>query len=331
MNNRWESTLVSKALLVYASCIVFYNGGVNMRIVIAGGSGLIGQKMTELLINAGHEVIVLSRNAKQAEGAISYVQWLQEGSLPEKEIGHADVFINLAGVSINDGRWTSEHQKQINESRMAATDELLRIISALPTKPSVLVNASAIGIYPASDDSVYTEQSNEVAKDFLAQTVYDWEQKAKGVESEGTRAVFMRFGVVLSKDGGALPLMTLPYKLFVGGRVGSGRQWVSWVHIDDVARAIVFVIENDKINGPVNVTSPSPARMNEFGQTIGSVLQRPHWLPVPSLAMRIVLGKKSTLVLEGQYVVPERLIDNGFEFVYPTLQSALQSLFYKNV
>lgn len=301
-----------------------------MRIVIAGGSGLIGQKLTELLLKAGHEIIVLSRNAKQGEGLVSYVQWLQKGSFPEKEIGHAEVFINLAGVSINDGRWTDKHQKQIYESRMTATDELLRINSALPTKPSVLVNASAIGIYPTSEDVVYTEESKEVAQDFLAQTVADWEQKAKSVEVEGTRAVFMRFGVVLSNGGGALPLMALPYKLFVGGTVGTGQQWVSWVHIDDVARAFAFVIENDKISGPVNVTSPFPVRMKHFGQTVGSVMHRPHWLPVPSFAMRVALGKKSFLVLKGQHVSPEVLTENGFKFLFPTLNSALKNLLYKD-
>ena len=147
-------------------------------------------------------------------------------------------------MSINEGRWTAEHRKQIYDSRMEATDELLRIISALQTKPAVLVNASAIGIYPASEDNVYTEESTDVADDFLGQTVTDWEKKAASVESEGIRAVFMRFGVILGKEGGALPLMVLPYKLFAGGTVGSGNQWMSWVHVEDVARAIAFAIEN---------------------------------------------------------------------------------------
>ena len=302
-----------------------------MKIVIAGGSGLIGQKLTEFLLEAGHKIVILSRNAKTSEGKISYVKWLQDGTFPEKEIGHADAIINLAGVSINDGRWTSQHQKLIYESRMTATDELLRIITALSVKPSVLVNASAIGIYPASENTIYTEKSVEVATDFLAKTVYDWERKALGVEADGIRTVVMRFGVVLSNGGGALPLMTLPYKLFAGGTVGTGEQWLSWVHEDDVARAIAFAVENVNIHGPVNVTSPFPKRMKYFGQTIGSVLRRPHWFPVPSFVMKLALGEKSMLVLKGQHVLPEVLLDNGFQFSFPSLDLALADLFNKNV
>lgn len=297
-----------------------------MKIVIAGGSGFIGRKLTSALLHEGHEIIILSRTAKKGKENLSYVKWLQQGSSPEQEIGFADVFINLAGVSINDGRWTAKHQKRIYESRMIATDELLRIISVLPEKPSILVNASAIGIYPASESAIHTEKSVEVADDFLAKTVHDWEQKAARVKSEEIRAVFMRFGVVLGSEGGALPLMSMPYKLFVGGTVGSGKQWMSWVHIDDLVRAIVFVLHRKNISGPVNVSSPFPKRMKEFGQTIGTVLHRPHWLPMPSFAMTLILGKKSALVLEGQQVVPKILLDANFKFLYPTLEAALKNL-----
>ncbi|MBY0148204.1 TIGR01777 family oxidoreductase [Neobacillus niacini] len=300
-----------------------------MRIVIAGGSGFIGRKLTELLHAQGHSVVILTREAKKSDGNIAYVQWLSEGSSPEKDIGYADAFINLAGVSINEGRWSRMHQKQIYDSRMTATDELLRIISLLPEKPAVLVNASAIGIYPASETSIYTENSTERANDFLGKTVSDWENKAKQVEEQSVRAVFMRFGVVLGNEGGALPLMALPYRLFVGGKVGSGEQWVSWVHVTDVVRAILYVLNNDTLRGPVNVTSPSPLQMNDFGKTIGAVLHRPHWMPVPSLAMKMVLGQKSALVLEGQHVVPQVLQQVGFEFMFPTLHSALEDLFLR--
>jgi uncharacterized protein len=301
-----------------------------MKIVIAGGSGFIGQKVMELLAAKGHKVVILTRKKRRPSEKIEYVRWLEEGSAPEKEIGYADAFINLAGVSINDGRWSKSHQKQIYESRMTATDELLRIISLLPEKPAVLVNASAIGIYPASIENVYTENSLETATDFLGKTVYNWENKAKQVEDHSIRVVFMRFGVVLGKEGGALPLMALPYRLFVGGKVGSGQQWVSWVHVTDVVRSIYFAICNDKLSGPVNVTSPSPLQMSDFGKTIGTVLHRPHWMPVPSFAMKMVLGQKSTLVLEGQNVVPRVLQESGFEFKFPTLRPALEDLLLKN-
>jgi uncharacterized protein len=301
-----------------------------MRIVIAGGSGFIGKKLTDMLLSEGHNLVILTRGERESSEKVQYVRWLAKGASPEKEIRHADAFINLAGVSINDGRWGENHQKQIYESRMTATDELLRIISSLPKKPSVLVNASAIGIYPASVQTAYTEDSTERTNEFLGKTVRDWEDKAKRVEEHSVRAVFMRFGVVLGKEGGALPLMALPYRLFVGGKVGSGEQWVSWVHIMDVVRSIVFALKTDTLRGPVNVTSPSPIQMDEFGKTIGSVLHRPHWITVPSFAMKMVLGKKSALVLEGQQVVPQVLLLEGFEFKFPTLRSALEDLLTRN-
>jgi len=300
-----------------------------MKIVIAGGSGFIGQKLTDILLSEGHKIIILTRKDKLPSGDVLYVKWIEEGTSPENEIRNADVFINLAGVSINDGRWNANHQKQIYDSRMKATDELLRIITSLPEKPSVLINASAIGIYPSSINSVYTEDSLETSNDFLGKTVRDWEDKAKQVEAYSIRPVFIRFGVVLGKEGGALPLMALPYKLFAGGTVGSGEQWVSWVHVEDVVRAIAFAIKNDKLRGPVNVTSPSPIKMKDFGKTIGSVLHRPHWLPVPSFSMKIVLGQKSALVLEGQHVIPKLLMEEGFEFKFPSLKSALEDLLIK--
>jgi uncharacterized protein len=302
-----------------------------MKIVLAGGSGLIGQKVTEVFREAGHQVVVLTRKNMMDDQHISYVEWLHEGLVPEEAIGYADAFINLAGVSINDGRWSENHQRQIYESRMTATDELLRIIRALPETPSILINASAIGIYPADDYRLYSEQSVEVANDFLGKTVHDWEQKALSAEKDGLRVVCARFGVVLSRDGGAFPLMALPYKLYAGGTVGTGKQWVSWVHINDVARAILFAVENKKLSGPVNVTAPSPKRMKEFGQTLGAVLRRPHWIPAPSLAMKLALGKKSALVLTGQHVTPESLLESNFEFSFPTLESALENLLTQNV
>lgn len=297
-----------------------------MKIVIAGGSGFIGRKLTDFLINKGHKVVILTRKHQQALGNVSYVEWLEKGTKPEKELGYVDVVINLAGVSINRGRWTAKHKKEIYESRMTATEELIRIIETMSEKPSVLINASAIGIYPASQNNVYTEDSSEAAKDFLGLTVYDWEKKAKQVEGLGIRAIFMRFGVVLGNDGGALPLITFPYKFFVGGTIGSGAQWVSWVHVMDVVRAIDFVMEKSELHGPVNVTAPLPIKMKDFGKEIGSVLHRPHWLSVPSFILKWVLGEKSTLVLEGQYVVPNVLKKEGFEFMYPSLTMALKNL-----
>lgn len=299
-----------------------------MKIVIAGGSGFVGKQLTNLLLQNHHEVIILTRQRKKSNGAIQYVQWLDEHANPVAEIGSADVIINLAGVSINDGRWTKQHQEAIYNSRMEATHELLSIVAQLTNKPSTWINASAIGIYPASTSAVYTENSLETADDFLATTVRDWETTAKQAEQYGIRTAFMRFGVILGKNEGALPLMTLPYHFFVGGKVGSGDQWVSWVHVEDVAKAIDFVMNHASITGPVNVTSPFPKRMKYFGKTIGTVLHRPHWLPVPSIAMKLALGKKSDLVLTGQYVKPDVLLENGFTFSFPALDHALKNIYF---
>lgn len=297
-----------------------------MKVVIAGGTGFIGQTITDLLLAQGHEVIILSRKNNADESSVQYVSWLTEGANPEKEIKQADAFINLAGVSINDGRWTKEHQRQIYESRMTATNELIRIISNLQQKPSVYLNASAIGIYPTSETVIYTEDSKAVADDVLGKTVHDWEQKAATLNDLGIRTAYMRFGVVLGQDEGALPLMVLPYKFFIGGKVGSGRQWVSWIHVQDVANAALHLLENNEIHGAVNFTAPFPLRMNDFGKTIGTTLQRPHWIPAPSFMMKAALGKKSALVLEGQYVSSEKLVSSGFEFEFPTLSAALDNL-----
>jgi uncharacterized protein (TIGR01777 family) len=297
-----------------------------MKVVIAGGSGFVGRYITKLLLKYHHEIIILSRNQKADTENVKYVLWLQKGASPEKEIGEADVFINLAGVSINDGRWTERHQKMILESRMEATDELIRIIGKLDQKPSVFINASAIGIYPVSETEIYTEDSSEVATDFLGKTVSEWEKRAASLTELGIRTVFTRFGLILGKDEGALPLMVLPYKIFVGGKVGNGRQWISWVHVEDVARAVAHIMQNDQFKGPVNVTAPFPVRMDEFGKMIGATLHKPHWFPVPSPLMKLALGKKSSLVLEGQYVTPEKLLANGFEFDFPILSLALDNL-----
>lgn len=306
---------------------------VNMNIVIAGGSGLIGRHLTEFLVQQGHQVTILTRRIPASTSAIagvSYVSWLNEGAeAPEKHLPNIDAIINLAGVSINDGRWTKQHQQRIYNSRMVATDELIRIVAMLTHKPSVWINASAIGIYPASLEAEYTEQAIERAQDFLGRTVHDWENKANKAEQFGIRTVMMRLGVVLSRDGGALPLMSLPYRLFAGGTMGSGKQPVSWIHIHDVVRAFSFALENDQMKGPVNMTAPSPVSMREFGQMVGKVLKRPHWFPVPSLLMKIVLGEKSQLVLEGQKVIPQVLLDQQFEFSFPTLDAALVDLLAK--
>lgn len=298
-----------------------------MKIAITGGTGFVGKELTNLLLSEGHQVYILTRSNKKSDSAITYVQWMTKGAKPEDHLQGIDAIVNLAGTSINDGRWTEDQKKKIYQSRMDATNEVLRIIEALPQKPSVLVNASAVGIYPTSKHKTYTEESTERGDDFLAKTVEDWEAKAKQAEQFGVRVAYGRFGVILGKDDGALPLMALPYKFFVGGKVGSGKQWLSWVHVKDVARALYFVITTDELHGSFNVTAPRPLRNDEFGRTLGEVLHRPHAVPVPSFALKAVLGEKSQLVLEGQQVLPEKLLQHGFQFEFPTAKEALTHIY----
>lgn len=298
-----------------------------MKIAITGGTGFVGKALTNLLLAEGHQVYILTRSKKKSDNAVTYVTWLQEGARPEEVLEGIDGIVNLAGTSINEGRWSKEQKQKIYMSRMKATDEVLRIIEALHVKPQVLVNASAIGIYPTSKHKTYTEQSNERGNDFLAETVINWEAKAKQAEKFGVRVAYGRFGVILGKDEGALPLMALPYKLFVGGKIGSGKQWLSWVHVKDVANALYFALTSEDLEGPFNVTAPRPLRNDEFGRVLGEVLSRPHLVPVPSFALRTVLGEKSQLVLEGQQVIPEVLLQHGFHFEYPTAKEALSQIY----
>ncbi|GEK34639.1 TIGR01777 family oxidoreductase [Kurthia sibirica] len=297
-----------------------------MKIVIAGGSGFVGHALSSYLLHANHEVIILTRKPSYTDGAIKYVQWLKAGSAPEKQLSNIDAIINLAGTSLNEGRWTKNRKEEIYISRIEATMAINRLIEELPQKPKVLVNASAVGIYPTSKAATYNEASTQQAHDFLGKTVADWESVAKKSQALGVRVVLCRFGVIFGKGGGALPMMVLPYKLHVGGNLGSGLQWVSWVHLDDVARAIDFILHDESISGPVNITSPNPVRMTQIGQTISTILQRKHWFPTPSPLLKIALGEKSMMILEGQRVIPVVLQNSGFEFSYAKIQDALTNL-----
>ncbi|KPN95744.1 TIGR01777 family oxidoreductase [Lysinibacillus sp. ZYM-1] len=297
-----------------------------MKIVIAGGTGFVGKALIKLAQENGHDLFVLTRRTSSEKNGIHYVQWLQHDSLPIEALEGADAFVNLAGVSLNNGRWTKKQKKEIYWSRMNATLEIVRIIEELTKKPKVLVNASAVGIYPTSTEAIYDEGFADSATDFLGTTVHDWERHAKRAEQLGIRVALARFGVILGRKSGALPTMLLPYQMHVGGTIGSGKQWLSWVHIEDVARALYFAIIHEKIHGPFNVTAPHAMRMKEFGQTIAMVMNRRHWMPVPSFAMRLALGEQSSLVLEGQHVLPTVLEKYHFTFKYPNLTQALEDL-----
>ena len=297
-----------------------------MKVAISGGTGFVGKRLRELLHNQGHEVIVLTRGEEKVENGIHYIRWM-DGIQPEQALEGIDAFVNLAGVSLNEGRWTHERKKAIYDSRMETTNEVIRIFENITERPSVYINASAIGIYPVSTSSIYTESSTTYARDFLGTVVVDWEDNASRAQDLGIRTCFTRFGVILGKESGALPRIALPYQLGVGGTIGSGDQWLSWIHVDDVVNAILFVIEHDALSGPINFTSPNAKRMKQFGKIVGRSLNRPHWLPVPSAALKLALGQKSILVLEGQYVVPEKLLNAKYPFKFVSLEDAITDLY----
>ncbi|MDQ0200684.1 TIGR01777 family oxidoreductase [Neobacillus ginsengisoli] len=300
-----------------------------MKIAITGGTGFVGKALVSELVKHDHEIVILTRKSMQAtqNNRIRYVKWLIEGSNPIDYLQDTDIIINLAGESISSGRWNKQRQDLIVNSRKNAVREILDIANKLTNKPKALINASAIGFYGTSETNVFTEEDKGLGNDFLSDTVKQWESEANKAAELGMRTVLCRFGIILDKNEGALPKITLPYKAFIGGNLGNGRQWMSWIHIEDVVKGILFILENEKMKGPVNFTAPHPVTMNEFGKTLANVLHRPHWLPAPSFALRLLLGEMSMLVLEGQKAIPKKLIENGFHFNYTELSSALKNIF----
>lgn len=301
-----------------------------MKIAVAGGTGFVGKALLNELVKNHHDVVILTRKKRmtqESNNQIQYVQWLAENSLPSKYLQDTDIFINLAGESINSGRWTAQRKKTILESRLVAVNEMLKILQDLNRMPKAWINASAIGFYGTSEEDTFTEEDKVHSNDFLSETVKQWEKEVANATLLGIRTVFCRFGIILDKNEGALPKIVFPYKAFIGGNIGHGRQWMSWIHIEDVVKGIMFVIQNENISGPVNFTAPHPVSMKEFGKTLSPILHRPHWLPAPSFALRLLLGEMSTLVLEGQKVLPKKLLANNFQFNYPDLNRALKNIY----
>jgi len=305
-----------------------------MRIVIAGGSGLIGRELTSTLSTAGDEVIILSRNPDMVKGmpaGVRVIKWdgktLQDWG---QQIENSDVVINLTGENLSGegflpSRWTKERKSRLVQSRIDSGKVLTKAIESVSTKPSVFVQASGIGFYGTHQEKSLTEGDGN-GDDFSANLCIDWEASSQPVELIGIRWVVVRNGVVLSTQGGALPLLLLPYKLFVGGPLGNGNQIYSWIHIDDEVNAIQFLIRDNQAKGVFNLTSPNPVTNDEFGRTIGRVMNRPHYFPIPGFAMHLAFGEVSSMVLKGQKVIPQRLLEAGYLFKYPKLEDALIDL-----
>lgn len=294
--------------------------------LITGGTGMVGSALVEQLTHTTDAVIyILTRSDKTSQQEnVHYINWNKDGW--EAQVPHIDVVINLAGATLNQ-RWTSKHQQLMMTSRIQSTRALFDLFEQRAQKPDVLFNASAMGYYPPSQTAVYTETYQTTPHDLLSEIVYQWEKQATLFEKLGTRVICGRFGLILSRNGGALPTMALPYRFFIGGRIGNGRQWYSWIHVSDLVRAIQFLIHSSEASGPFNLSAPAPETQQQFGKVLGNVMHRPHYTFVPAWFLRLVLGKMSTLVLDTQYMLPQKISDLGFQFDYPTLSSALKDLY----
>jgi uncharacterized protein (TIGR01777 family) len=296
-----------------------------MKLAITGGSGFIGQALTCYFLSKGHEIFLFTRKktVKSSHKNVTYVSWDPSLFFIPDDLPPMDVVINLAGATINK-RWTSTTKDEILTSRMESTQTVVNYIKTNP--PELLINASAIGYYGTSLTNVFSEEDFVTPSDFLSKVTHAWEAEAMKATDYGVRVVPIRFGLVLGSEGGALPRLILPYRFFAGGRVGSGKQWVSWIHIEDLVRLIDFVITNESIDGPLNGTSPVPIHMEQLNQTLAQVLKKPNVIPLPALILKLALGEMSDLVLKGQKVLPTKALDFGFTFQHPEIQGALTDL-----
>ena len=295
-----------------------------MKLVIVGGTGFIGRPLGQWLSAAGHEVVVLTRRSPDhPAGSIRYAPWQPEAPGPwQGELDGAGGVVNLAGEPIVARRWTAEQKRRILESRVASTDAVVTALRAVSRKPAVLVNASAVGYYGPRGDALLSERDG-VGGDFLAQVCQRWETAAQAAERLGVRVVRLRIGLVLANDGGVLAKMLPPFQWGLGGPLGNGQQWMSWIHRDDLLSLIRWSLEDSRVMGALNATAPNPVTMREFTDTLGCVLHRPSLARVPAVVLRLMLGEMAEMVLTGQRVVPEAALRLGFSFRHPVLRDAL--------
>ncbi|KMT63071.1 TIGR01777 family oxidoreductase [Paenilisteria newyorkensis] len=295
-----------------------------MNILMTGGTGFIGHHLVPALVNKGHVVYILTRRDNEVDSEnVRYIKWL-DGALPDLAGVSIDICINLAGAGIADKRWTADRKRLILDSRVDTTTELVRIIHDLNPKPRLLINASAIGVYPTSQTTFFLDTEEHVAADnFLAETVISWEKAAR---ASGIRTVFTRFGLILGKDGGSLPLLTKQFAFLIGGPLGEGNQWYSWIHIDDVVAAILCIMDSEKFDGAVNVTAPHPVQQKKFAELLGQAMKRPAKVATPASMIRLAMGERALLILEGQRVYPQKLLNQNFTFQFPQIEEALADL-----
>ena len=304
-----------------------------MKVAITGATGFVGSRLVERLQAEGHQVMVLTREADRARQVFPAATFpnlqiqaytpLESGDW-QQAISGCEGVVNLAGAPIAEGRWTAERKQEILESRTIGTQKIVEAIAQAQAKPTVLVNSSAIGYYGTSETATFDE-SSPAGDDFLAQVCQGWEAEAMKVKASGTRLVILRTGIVLGM-GGVVAKMLTPFRLFAGGPLGTGRQWFSWIHREDMVNLILAALTQLAIEGVYNATAPTPVRMAEFCQVLGQLLRRPSWLPVPDFALEALLGEAAKVVLEGQQVLPKRTQATGFTYQYSTLKQALEEV-----
>jgi uncharacterized protein (TIGR01777 family) len=294
------------------------------RILISGSHGLVGKALSKALAAEGHDIYSLVRYAPHTEKEI---EWSPDRySIAISRIEGFDAVYHLAGESIASGRWNQEKKRKIRESRTKGTKLLSDALANLSQPPKTLISASAIGYYGDRGDELLTEASLP-GKDFLADVCVEWEKATEHARAKGVRVVNTRFGIILDKEGGALAKMLTPFRMGIGGRIGAGKQWMSWIALDDVIGALQFVLSNETLNSPVNFVAPNPVTNAEFTKTLGNVLSRPTLFPIPEFGVRLAFGEMAdALLLSSQRVEPSSLKQSGYEFRYAKLESALRAI-----
>lgn len=309
-----------------------------MRIVIAGGTGFLGSPLAEVYAEDGHDVRVLTRTVPPGEArhesgtgkpGVTHVGWRPDGASGAwaSVVDGADAVINLAGASIAERRWTPQRKAELRDSRMVPTRSLATAIRAAAVPPRVFVSGSAVGYYGSTGSEPKTEDSPP-GDDFLAHVCVDWEAEARRAGRDGTRLVLLRTGIALERSGGPLPQMVLPFRLFAGGRIGAGRQYLSWIHRIDWLEMVRWIVDTPGIEGPVNATAPHPVTNREFARALGRALRRPSIMPAPAFALKLLFGELAgALLLGGQRVLPAKAQALGFHFRYPEIDIAFRGIF----
>ncbi len=300
-----------------------------MKIAVTGGTGFVGRALVEELIERGEAVTIVSRSPDKLpvrfHGLVGACSW------EELSLEGFDAVINLAGENLLGHRWSEEHKQKIRESRIQATKKIVALCAKAENGPRVLVQASAIGYYGPREDDEELDERSPVGRGFLAELCRDWEAEAAKARDHGVRVVPLRIGVVLGRGGGALERMTPVFRKNLGGKIGSGKQWISWIHMRDLVRMMSFILDHEEVQGPWNGTAPNPVRMKAFAEAIGKALGKPAWLPAPAFALKMALGEGAEVVLTGQRVLPREAQKHGFVFEYPRIDEALEEIFAEEV